>query len=186
MVASLRHFFARASRPYRRGAPAIALALGLGLGAGCFIETEPPPTFRYRCDDASDCRDGEACDDGLCQFTCTVETFSEDCPNEDGFATCFNGHCTHVCQISEDRCTSPQRCLSLPVAVVEPDPTTPPASDFGFCGIPCEEGGCPDGQTCIESVCLATCDEMDTDPLACGATATCVGGICIPDEAFSG
>jgi len=171
--------------PFRRGVALLALGLSGGLGTSCFIETDPPPTFRYSCNGDGDCPSGESCDAGLCQVACSAATFNEDCPAEDGYATCFNGHCTHVCQPSEDRCSRPQRCLPLPGGAISEDDGGDSLSDFGFCAQPCDETGCDDGETCLEGVCLATCDEMSTDPLQCGSAATCIGGLCIPDEAFS-
>lgn len=165
---------------------AAAVGIGLaGLAGGCFIETQPPPTFRYECSSDAECPDGHTCDGGLCQIACTLSTFSEDCPSDEGYATCFNGHCTHVCQISKDRCSAPQSCIGLPIDVVDPEPGTAPASDFGFCAEACQMGGCPDTEVCVEGVCLATCDENDPNPFPCGTAATCLGGLCIPNEAFS-
>ena len=161
------------------------LMAGLGLAAGCFIETQPPPTFRFQCANDDECADGEQCRSGLCQVPCTTETFSEDCSIEDGYAACFNGNCTHICQLSDDRCSKPHTCLELPVEVVEPEPGQPPASDFGFCAESCEQTGCPDSEVCLSGICFATCDVNDPNPFPCGTGATCISDVCVPNAIFN-
>jgi hypothetical protein len=139
------------------------------LVGACYGERLPPPTFRFSCDDDDGCEDGERCIDELCQVPCTTATASEDCPTSAGYATCFNGVCSHVCQPDDDVCPEPQTCLSFDIV-----------SDGGYagggfgggsselelgiCGVPCEsEDDCPEGEMCLSGACVPLEDGDDGD-----------------------
>jgi hypothetical protein len=141
-----------------------------GLGA-CFIESPQPSTFRFACESADDCGQGDVCADGLCQQACGAAD-DADCP--DGAPLCLNGYCSSVCPIDEEVCPSPQACL------VFEDPEAEEPATSGICAIACDDQDhpCAEGQLCLEGICLTTCMTDDE----CGNGESCLAGInvCIP------
>ena len=142
--------------------PLLILTLGVGFFAGfaaCFIDTPQPPSFFFDCGSDADCQDGEECVSGLCQVTCTFETFEDDCPSSDGYIACFNGVCAKSCSLSDDApCTKPHDCVAFDLGGIDlgglgggldPD-------DFGLCGEACDPDDpstCAEGEFCFEGYC---------------------------------
>lgn len=165
-----------------------SLALGGGFGAssGCYSEREPPPTYRYQCGGDGDCDDGEACRGGICERTCSLATFEDDCGAD--FVACFNGACSSTCEVGAGVCPSAQECVDLSEFGVDlgGGASNPfgggSSAAVGICGRMCDDSNdlCPSGETCLVGFCAATCDV--TDPEACGAGLACVPpGVCAPD-----
>lgn len=153
--------------------PWLGLA-GLLLGGACFIETPPPPAARYTCESTADCDDGETCASGLCQVPCTLGTFTSDCDQSQGFASCYNGYCAHLCEVGESNCTDPQSCIPLGFG------TTTDGGAVGICGQSCAVTGCPASETCTATgLCATTC--ADGDATACAEGELCIEDICVPD-----
>lgn len=164
----------------------LALLAGFAGAASCYSDRLPPPTFRYVCDTTADCNEGESCIDGLCQIPCTLATFADDCPPEGSYSLCFNGVCSHVCELAGGLCAAGQTCI---------DPGFDLAGLFGdggggggggsdeeltlgICGETCDADSCPMGEACLEGFCFATCDPAND---TCAAPFACVGGYCLPD-----
>jgi hypothetical protein len=126
--------------------------------AACFIEPSPAGSFRYQCASNDECSDGDSCISGLCQRPCTFATASEDCPFDDGYATCFNGACASTCDTADDTCPSPLSCQTFEV------PDGVDLSEFGIsgfeegvgvCGARCtDDADCPDVESCFEGICV--------------------------------
>jgi len=70
--------------------------------AGCYSERLPPPTYRFSCGSNSDCDSGrgESCIDNLCQISCTLATFSDDCP-DGNYTTYFNRVYANLCNADD-------------------------------------------------------------------------------------
>jgi hypothetical protein len=164
----------------------VAVLAGFAGAASCYSDRLPPPTFRHVCNGDNDCIEGEQCIDGLCQVPCTQATFSDDCPEGGGYAMCFNGVCSHVCQLPGGPCAAGQECLDLGFDLAAlgggggglfggSDSDTP----LGVCGRPCEDG-CPTGEVCLQGFCVLTCDPAAEQSM-CPFDFPCQGGLCLPD-----
>ncbi len=151
---------------------ALAFALGSTLGISCFNEPLPPSTFRFACDADADCGDLEFCRSGVCERSCSQVTAAEDCPMEDGFATCFNGACASTCGIGSSVCPSGQTCLDLGFG-----------QDVGICGLECDAGEnadiCPQGEVCIAQ--FGSCAVDCSAGQACPEGFSCLLGVCAPE-----
>lgn len=160
--------------------PLLTCAVAWLLGAvvvGCFAEAQPPPTYRYACATASECDEGEACIDELCQIPCTTATAQTDCPSAGSFAGCFNGVCASVCQLELDEpCPRPQTCVELPYDISAGGRGG--AGPLGLCGTLCSagDGRCPEGETCVGGFCVTSCMTAND----CGQGFTCADGLCVP------
>jgi len=147
---------------------AFGFAAALGLGA-CFIDSPLPSTFRFTCEVAEDCYEGQVCSAGLCQQPCGGAE-DLDCPS--GAPVCLSGFCSSICPVDVDVCPDPQTCF----VYEDPNSTTPPTS--GICTVVCDdEYPCGGDDVCVQGVCLASC-MLDTD---CGSSETCLGNVCIPN-----
>lgn len=162
-------------RRHRSISARASLLLGLGLIAGvavgCMTPVGLPPQFRFSCESDDDCQvitddDGEEmyrerCIAGLCQYPCVGTVFTTvtgECPNNDYFG-CFNGVCSHLCDSVTKLCPAPQTCIlqDVPDDVVGEIPGGIDLEQTGVCGIRCDAEGapeCPEGQFCIEGVCI--------------------------------
>lgn len=132
------------------------LGLAFGLGA-CFGDTQQPSAYRFDCKSDGDCKDPEQCIEGLCQIPCTFASFEDDCPAEQNFVSCFNGVCSNLCELDDGAaCPGAQSCVEVPF-----DPGAVgggfggvDVSNLGVCGIKCTDGSCPDGELCLEGICI--------------------------------
>lgn len=160
-----------------RSAWLAGLGLMLGLG-GCFIESAQPSTFRYQCDAADECNDGEVCSDGLCQQPCGAGL--EACP---GATLCLNGFCSSLCPTSEDVCPAPQECVSLS-AEAEAD-----EESSGVCTILCDDADhpCAEGQLCLAGFCATSCTTADDCVSGESCTEVAPGlSVCTPSSSGGG
>jgi hypothetical protein len=131
-----------------------------------------PPQFRFSCTTDDDCQavvddEGseeyrERCIAGLCQYPCEgslLTTIPGECPANDYFG-CFNGVCTHLCDNVTQLCPYPQKCIvqDIPDEFVGQIPGGIDLEQTGLCGVRCDAEGaidCPEGQVCLEGVCLS-------------------------------
>jgi hypothetical protein len=164
---------------------ALALAFAVMASIGCYAERLAPPAFRFSCDRDADCREPEACIQGLCQIPCTQATFREDCPSVGSYALCFNGVCSNVCTVGAGHCPEPQECTTFPFDPPSgnggPGGAAPPPEDpIGICGVACSpgDGTCPEGEQCLQGFCVQTC-EFDIE---CQDGFACIAGLCLPEE----
>jgi hypothetical protein len=170
---------------------------------GCYSDRQAPPNFRHACSADGDCNRLENCISGLCQRPCTQATADEDCPSEDGFATCFNGVCVTSCELPAEECsgetstevcerpelqttcTNPHRCLDLGFDLGGGGSFVGGSSDvaLGVCGEWCTENSCPEGEICLENFCVAECDPAgpDTCNEAFGLSCHPTLGLCLPE-----
>jgi hypothetical protein len=155
----------------------LAVVVGALLAPSCYAEREPPPNFRYSCDSAADCRDGQSCVEGLCETPCTQDNFEEVCVN--GELTCLNGVCSSVCDLANDTCPGPQKCADVGIDGGGGGGLFGGGGDVmvGVCMRPCTNDSCGELSVCLEGFCVQTCvDDMD-----CAAGTTCAGNLCLPD-----
>jgi hypothetical protein len=145
-----------------------ATALAGGV-AGCFGDTAAPPAFRFDCASQSDCDEPEECIDGLCQVRCTYSTFETDCPGTEGYAACFNGLCAHLCDTAAKvpPCPGNQSCRTVPLDGIDLGGgglggSSIDLENLGVCGVACDADSCPDGELCVEGVCVPL-DAGETD-----------------------
>jgi hypothetical protein len=117
----------------------------------------------------------EECIAGLCQHACAgsildilSQSGSTDCPSDREGYTCFNGTCNHLCDAADELppCSAPQTCIEFTTLFsafgqaadgFEEALSSLPQEKPGICGIPCDDAdapACPDGQVCLEGVCL--------------------------------
>ena len=172
--------------PSARPLTQAALLAGALLGPACFTDPPPPPTFRTSCDQDQDCPKDLSCIRGLCETPCTQADSAMQCPFEDGYAGCINGACASTCPLPQDGesdpCPKPQSCVDLGI-----DLSGVGGGGFfggggsntptGVCTSSCSVGECPDGETCLEGFCVATCVTSGD----CTTGFACLGGLCIPD-----
>lgn len=155
-----------------------AVLAGSLIASACYAERQPPPNFRYACEDESDCLDGQSCNDGLCETPCTAATFADDCTN--GELLCLNGVCSSGCEVGEDTCPGSQQCADLGLDVSGGGSFLGGGSSdatIGVCMRPCSTDSCGDAAVCLEGFCVPTCDALTP----CTAGLACVGGLCLPD-----
>ena len=130
----------------------------------------------------------ERCISGLCQFACVGSVLDlagggggggqSPCPDDKAGYYCFNGTCNHLCDGADDpaTCSPPQTCLELAdfpgfEALAEALADQLGQERPGICGIRCDAEGappCPEGQVCLQGVCLpfgggTTGGDTDTD-----------------------
>ena len=132
---------------------------GLTGLTGCFGDTQQPATFRFECKSDGDCTDPEQCIDSLCQVPCTYASFEDDCPGDT--VTCFNGLCSNLCELDGRGCPGTQDCLEVPIDPGAGGFGGVDTSNLGICGSKCSADSCPDGELCLEGICV---------PLAGGET----------------
>jgi hypothetical protein len=86
-----------------------------------------------------------------------MATAAEDCPSDEGYATCLNGTCASICTTGEGNCPSPQDCIELPADLVASAGLFGLGDGAGLCGEACNSEtneGCPDGELCLDGFCL--------------------------------
>lgn len=126
--------------------------IGAAVAATCFIESSPSAVYRFTCEQASDCGEGESCIAGLCQIACTAQTAADVCPpGRAGPGPCINGSCANACTPSDDHCPDPQSCLPLDeIAAV----TLGAFGADAVCTVACTATSCGPGESCQSGVCL--------------------------------
>lgn len=118
----------------------------------------------------------ERCISGLCQFACDgsiLDLFAgssgmgggaSSCPSDKDGYYCFGGTCNHLCDAADDppTCSPPHKCLEFGsfdtfAMYAELLADSLPLERPGICGLRCDDAGapdCPEGQLCIDGVCL--------------------------------
>lgn len=132
----------------------LLLVLGAVVGlAACFGDTQKPAAYRFECDADGDCKDPEKCIEGLCQVPCTFATAEDDCSAE--FVTCVNGTCANLCELDDSAaCPGAQACIEAPIDLGGGGFGGVDTSNLGVCGVECSADSCPDGEFCLEGICL--------------------------------
>lgn len=165
---------------------AAALALGSALGISCYSEPLQPSTYRFACEADGDCNSNETCRQGRCERPCTQLTAANDCPQEEGFAACFNGACASTCAVGSDFCPPNQECIDLGLDLSGSNSSFGGGSDapIGICGLKCETGDdlCPEGEICVASFgsCAVDCSQGQE----CPDGYSCIFGVCAPEGFF--
>lgn len=158
----------------------LSIAAGFAAASACYSERLAPPTFRYSCSSDGDCNADERCLGGLCQVPCTQLTFDDVCTQQNHLA-CFNGVCSTGCVPSEDEnpCPSSQTCIDVGLSASGGSFVSSGSEMMiGICGSQCTEGSCPEGEDCVEGVCITTC----TSTAECPGGTVCFAGFCVPED----
>jgi hypothetical protein len=175
------------------GGKAISLEAAADLIEGCDsieVMNDPSLGVGYR----------QSCRAGLCEYSCDLFTFQQDCPSTEGFSFCFNGACANLCgtddytkykglESNDDFCTDPQVCVPIADGSIDPKvfaqlsgggggggSTLPEGA--GFCGQRCDAAdapACPPGQYCTGALCLPGCDEPTATPCSEGTQCVAFG-----------
>lgn len=160
----------------------LALLGSLALGVSCYSEQLPPSTYRFACDADTDCDAGEICRRGLCERPCHQATAQEDCPFEDGYATCFNGACANTCELGAGRCPGDYECIDL--GLEAGGGFGGPSEPVGLCGLECDPADddiCPEGEICVDAFGLGACVVDCSAGQDCPSGYFCLFGVCAPE-----
>ncbi len=132
----------------------------------------------------------QTCVAGLCEYTCDIFTFADDCPGGLGFNFCFNGACANFCGLddyknynydsNDDFCTAPQTCIPLDASGIDPTLFDSLAPSGGGGGGQGGQGGSlkADDLPRGAGFCGLRCD-ADGAP-DCPPGQYCTGALCLP------
>ena len=148
---------------------------GMGGGGGTYVP---------RCNNISDCDDGEPCTNGFCNDgVCEYEPLADDtrCASDLGLSICLTGEC----QLIWPTCTDPG-AKEGDFCQLADDSTRIGRCTGGSCGVsPCEIGfDCWDQDFCTDDVCDSNgeCSHPTApDGTSCGVVVPreCVAGQCL-------